>query len=296
MLIRCPNCDTAYALPGSAIGPAGRQVRCSRCGNSWRAYPVPEFAIAEAVEDPNADIVFVDRSETQIMPDQDDLDLPDDAEVLPPGAEFAPPPEPPPATPPPQLEAERTDGFRRQRTQPAVRRKPAAKVRPSRLAQAVAGARAGAAAGRMPSAAGLAWLGGAGALLLLAVVFRGPVVSVAPDLAGLYAAAGMPVNLRGLEFRNIRAERGEEDGRPILSVEGDIANIQGGEVDVPTVRLAIRAPDGQEVYAWSVVPQRDRLAAGQSVPFRTRLASPPADTSDLVVRFVERTRPAKEAL
>jgi predicted Zn finger-like uncharacterized protein len=35
MLLVCPSCRTRYVVPDSAIGSAGRQVRCANCRHSW---------------------------------------------------------------------------------------------------------------------------------------------------------------------------------------------------------------------------------------------------------------------
>ena len=39
MIIKCDYCQKKFAVPDGAIGPAGRLVQCSSCGNKWTAYP-----------------------------------------------------------------------------------------------------------------------------------------------------------------------------------------------------------------------------------------------------------------
>jgi predicted Zn finger-like uncharacterized protein len=39
MLIVCPTCATAYQIELTALGAAGRSVRCSHCRNTWFATP-----------------------------------------------------------------------------------------------------------------------------------------------------------------------------------------------------------------------------------------------------------------
>ena len=61
-------------------------------------------------------------------------------------------------------------------------------------------------------------------ILTLASLFaaRQQVVRFLPQTASLYAMIGMPVNLRGLQFENIKTVRELQDGVPVLVVEGDI--------------------------------------------------------------------------
>jgi hypothetical protein len=54
---------------------------------------------------------------------------------------------------------------------------------------------------------------------------------------------------------------------------------------VPRLRFAVRNATGQEIYAWTAKPSRSILEPGDKLPFRSRLASPPADASDVLVRF-----------
>ncbi|GGE51127.1 thioredoxin [Agaricicola taiwanensis] len=132
-----------------------------------------------------------------------------------------------------------------------------------------------------PTAAAMAAVAIIGGLIL----GRDSVVRLLPQTAQLYALAGLDVNLRGLEFRDVAATERVEGGVPILLVSGKVENITDGVVDVPRLRLAVRNTDGREIYVWTVVPRPNRLVAGDTLAFQGQLASPPAEARDIAVRF-----------
>jgi hypothetical protein len=126
------------------------------------------------------------------------------------------------------------------------------------------------------------------AILVGLVVWRVQVVQAVPQTASLFSAIGLPINLRGLAFDNVRTTGEVHDGVPVLIVEGSIVNVTNKTVEVPRLRFAMRNRTGQEIYAWTSVTGRSILAPGETATFRTRLASPPADGREVIVRFFHR--------
>ncbi len=124
---------------------------------------------------------------------------------------------------------------------------------------------------------------------LTAVGRRETVVRLLPGSAGLFAAMGLPVNLRGLEFRNMRSRVIEDGGQRILAVEGDIANDRRTKTRVPDLALAILSSDGRTIYSWTTPAPKTEVAVGETVYFRARLAAPPADGRAVKIQFASAT-------
>jgi predicted Zn finger-like uncharacterized protein len=118
--------------------------------------------------------------------------------------------------------------------------------------------------------------------------WRGDIVRALPQTAAFYALTGLPVNLRGLAFDGIVATTEQQDGEPILVVEGNIVNTTHKVARVPRLKFAMRNGASREIYSWSAFPMRTSLPPGETVAFRTRIASPPSEARDLVLRFVTR--------
>ncbi len=135
------------------------------------------------------------------------------------------------------------------------------------------------------------WVGLIVVVLLIAVSavrYRQDIAVIWPQSAGVYSSLGLPVNASGIDFRQVRYQRENEDGQIVLAVNGMIVNAGSRELPVPqTVRVTLSDADKRELYHWNFKPTATVLKPGQSIPFTTRLSSPPAAARHLEVRFAK---------
>jgi hypothetical protein len=120
------------------------------------------------------------------------------------------------------------------------------------------------------------------------VGWRDEFVRMMPQTASFYSTLGLNVNLRGLAFDGVTTSTEQHEGVPILVVEGNIVNDSHKVVDVPRLKFAVRNASGQEVYSWTAAASRASLPPGENVAFHSRLASPPVEAHDVLVRFITR--------
>ncbi|HZS63661.1 MAG TPA: DUF3426 domain-containing protein [Xanthobacteraceae bacterium] len=118
--------------------------------------------------------------------------------------------------------------------------------------------------------------------------WRSDIVRYFPQTASLYAAIGLPVNLRGLSFDDVKLTREQQEGLDVLVVQGSISNVTGRPQEVPRIRIAVRNQTHNEVYVWTTLPARAVLGPRETLPFQARLASPPKETQEVLVRFFNR--------
>jgi predicted Zn finger-like uncharacterized protein len=308
MRIVCPNCQTPYEVSAASLGADGRQVRCVRCKEVWHAALVQDAvdqtagmsaavasaqyrrgagavtaAPSPAADDPWSQAAGADGDDAAVDPNlaaraaarsavrfEDPPTIEADAQAAEWDAALAAAHDAPPLAPaePPAAHepVENVESFAARRARrERLRNQPRSRV---------------------PRA-------GTIIVTLLAVLgalvgWRSDVVRVMPGTASLFAAIGLPVNLRGLAFSEVTTSKEAHDGATILVVQGTITNISKQPRDVPRIRLAVKNAKGTVVYTWTSLPERTALAPGDSQPFQTRLASPPPDGQSVEVRFFTR--------
>jgi len=291
MLIVCPTCATTYQIKLAALGEAGRTVRCAGCKNTW--FATPDSAIMEAatalvpIAAAAASRAPAAAPSAPQPPATDDFadDTVGDFAVetfTPSGKRTSDTPviDAPPLAPrdhegeaaakfePGEPESIETIAARRARHQYSDRKPKRSPLR--RIAN-------------VPVLIAMLLL-----VVLGALQWRAALVRQFPQTASLFAMIGMPVNLRGLTFMDVQSRGEFVDGAMVLVVEGTIVNLTPKALEVPRLRFALRSATGHEVYAWTSLPTQTMLGSGDGLPFRSRLASPPPDGRDVIVRFFSR--------
>jgi predicted Zn finger-like uncharacterized protein len=270
MHIVCPHCTTSYAIKLETLGEAGRTVRCSRCKEVWLARP------EDAVEPVAAEPAMAEASPTPARREAD------------PAAQWGQEAEATPVVDSPSIAGD-FPGDRSGNTTADL----AATAADG--AATAPGARAGwfrrsfarsKTRSRRRSLLNLATASAAmGALVAALFVWRADVVRLLPQTAGFYRLAGLDVNLRGLLFKDVKVTTETVEGKPVLVIEGVIVGENRKTVDLPRLRFSVRDAHGAEIYAWNTVLEETRLKPGDQAPFKSRLASPPAEGRSIDVRF-----------
>jgi predicted Zn finger-like uncharacterized protein len=309
MLIVCPSCATSYDVNLASLSPNGRQVRCVRCRTIWHAEPshADKLMHAAAALAPERHVPTdgaedaVDRAADELASARLELfrRATDEEASTAPATAFGRDGEPveqiergysdeveaPPIVPI-DLDEERPRAGRDRRVHvPEPKESGGAQDIESVAARRLRAKRGSL---RWPLSHLQTGILALALLDTILVGWRSDVVRAFPQTASFYSLLGLSVNLRGLVFDNVATVTEQHEGVPILVVEGNVVNTTRKNEDVPRLKFILRNAAQHEIYSWTAVPVRASLPPGEGVGFRTRLASPPADARDVVVRFVNR--------
>ena len=227
-------------------------MRCARCQHMWFQEPAPDLPtpIPVPVEEPEHTGPITDRSRM--------LGPPPSEPSFPPLPNFDVPPQQPfepLSSPPEQMVPQSSMPRREPRT------------------------------ARSRGMVGL--MVGLGALSLLLVVFFSlprEISAVLPQTIGIYNALGIEVNKSG--FKIIATQTQEiANSIPIIVIKGELVNETDMELEVPSVRIAVRDRAREELHHWIVKADQELVGPRGKGSFSARLENPPADAVDLEVRF-----------
>jgi predicted Zn finger-like uncharacterized protein len=268
MHIVCPNCGTSYDIAESALGPAGRTVRCVRCRETWHAHAddmVHADALVEAAEEVGWDQP-VGRESAPAVRSQE---LADDQVP-----QIDSPPLVHDASPDPDWTAQARDEA------PA----PSRPGHRATLRKFTFGSGPARSLSFNPPMA----IAAMAALVLALIIWRNDVVRLLPQTAAFFQLTGLGVNLRNLVFEDVKVSTETVNGSRVFVIEGAIAPTSRKAVEIPRLRFVVQDAHGADIYAWNAVVDQAVIKPGEKVAFRSRLASPPADAHSLVVRFFHR--------
>jgi hypothetical protein len=118
-----------------------------------------------------------------------------------------------------------------------------------------------------------------------AIAFRGPIVDAIPVLGDAYIAVGLTAGDDNLQLQNVRVIGIYARDDLSLSIQGEIANPAGRQLEVPAIELTLRAIDGSILMTRTLPPTRPVMDPGGTLRFATEIAAPPAGAHDITIRI-----------
>lgn len=261
MIITCPHCQTKYQVTYEAIGSAGRKVQCAHCHRAWNqdaTAPSPAKP-AKGQDTKQADQIFDALAEDAM---DEAMAAEESAAVASSGKAMPAATRPLPGIDAAELQKQQMAFLRRQNAM--ISSLPLARLR------------------RAARIAGVVMLAG---LVGGAYFGREPIVERYPDLAGLYEAVGLGVNVVGLDFTDLATLKSLSGGNDVLTVSAQIVGRSSRPVPVPPVVISLLDTSGHAVYEWSVMPRVRDLMAGERATFDTRLSLPPSEAVRVRLSF-----------
>ncbi len=280
MILECTQCHMRYLVADTAIGPAGRTVRCAGCRHSWFQPPAMLDLGAAAAVPPQAPIAepAPPVSRTAALP----------AEPPAVRAEPVGRPEPvarPAPVTPVHAEAPRPAPLRPRTGEDALKRyvDPAAERVEQADAEEAVPRRTRFAPRRNPArrrtaiavAAGVAMLAGVGAILYTGT----------PGIAQQF---GLPIGPQEIPLTlSIGApeRRLLSSGNELFAVSGRILNPTRVRHRIPDIRAVLKDAQGGTVYSWTIKPQTRVIGPNGSLAFNSAALDVPANSKKLVLSF-----------
>ena len=272
MLLVCPSCRTRYVVPDSAIGAAGRQVRCASCRHSW--FQEGPSSVAPPRLDP------IIPTEAPPAPPRPTVPVAEPEPIVAAGAEdkaqapypgFSTMAPPPPTVEAPVIERDEpaTTGFRNaalsdelpERSQFAHE----PPFRPRRNPAKIMTYAAIAFAAFITIAGGALWYSG--------------------WLDGAFTVSAKESKLKIVLHDNLALGRAA-DGSPYFIASGSIVNPTSGKLSVPNMLVTLKDASGRSIFNWEMKPPVASLAPGATVDFSQLKRDVPLASSKISIVWI----------
>lgn len=278
MILTCPKCQSQYKLDPTALGVAGRDVRCVTCSHTW--FQIPETA---GTEEPKPSVTAEPKHDSAAQSVTDALNTileKDDAafeavlSTVAKGAkgsaQKAAAAEPAPAVLHEDKLESRWQIIRQESELPVVMHDPMG------LGATVFGA--------------LVFLFYTFLTLTILFMARGPVVHHWPQMSLLYRKLGFDVKApgEGLRLSELTAEKRIDSQGKILVVEGKMTNMSEHDIAYPPLHVTLKNDKNVVTREWDLKTGVTQIASGDVVPVMVQLHDIPDDSTTVEVRVKEK--------
>jgi predicted Zn finger-like uncharacterized protein len=266
MILVCPACETRFSIGSASIKPGGRMIKCGRCEHNWRAHGedlIDDVAAPAAESVETAEEIGESTPETE--PEADSETAPEaepEVELLPPMVDDDPPP--------PGLDDRILGG-----TEEPITGSLVTEIEEKNRKNG--------------------WLGWFFLLIVLgvlaagAIFLRPQVIAAWPPATKLYDLVDglLEDKYAGLEIA-ATPEYGFKDGRQILTIRGEIANVSGRVKDLALLQITLHDDkDGKLLHEVKVPLAKNQLAPNEKLKFSTVIPNPPDIKAQIAMTFID---------